>query len=116
MEILNATQTSIKKFLYIESGKNVSWFETNIDSILLSYGKILKKLHLHELTTKQDKEIIELDLRKVIDVMLEKHLACRWRSEKIRSRKYFTLIEGDCWLSNVILKKSLIDADIDFLR
>ena len=92
--------------------------EQALDSVFLSYDKILKKLHLHGLTTKQGKEITELDLRKAIDVMLEKHPTCRWRSEKIRSRKYFILIEGYYWLLNVYFQKekSLIDADINFFE
>lgn len=92
--------------------------EQALNSIFLSYDKILKKLHLLGLTTKQGKEITELDLRKSIDVMLEKHPTCRWRSEKIRSRKYFILIEGYYWLSNVYFQKekALIDADIIFFE
>ena len=92
--------------------------EQALDSVFLSYDKILKKLHLLGLTTKQGKEITELDLRKAIDVMLEKHPTCRWRSEKIRSRKYFILIEGYYWLSNVYFQKekALIDADIIFFE
>lgn len=92
--------------------------EQALNSIFLSYDKILKKLHLLGLTTKQGKEITELDLRKAIDVMLEKHPTCRWRSEKIRSRKYFILIEGYYWLSNVYFQKekALIDADIIFFE
>mgnify|MGYP001851756736 FL=1 len=92
--------------------------EQALDSVFLSYDKILKKLHLLGLTTKQGKEITELDLRKAIDVMLEKHPTCRWRSEKIRSRKYFILIEGYYWLLNVYFQKekSLIDADTDFFE
>ena len=92
--------------------------EQALDSVFLSYDKILKKLHRLGSTTKQGKEITELDLRKAIDVMLEKHPTCRWRSEKIRSRKYFILIEGYYWLLNVYFQKekSLIDADINFFE
>ena len=92
--------------------------EQALDSVFLSYDKILKKLHLLGLTTKKGKEITELDLRKAIDVMLEKHPTCRWRSEKIKSRKYFILTEGYYWLLNVYFQKekSLIDADIDFFE
>ena len=92
--------------------------EQALNSIFLSYDKILKKLHLLGLTTKQGKEITELDLRKAIDVMLKKHPTCRWRSEKMRSRKYFILIEGYYWLLNVYFQKekSLIDADINFFE
>ncbi len=42
-----------------------------LDSIFLSYNKILKKLHNLGLTTKHGKEISEMDLRKAIDVMVE---------------------------------------------
>ena len=92
--------------------------EQMLDSVFLSYDKILKKLHLLGLTTNQGKKITELDLRKAIDVMLEKHPTCRWRSEKIRSRKYFILVEGYYWLLNVYFQKekSLIDADINFFE
>lgn len=39
-------------------------------------------------------------------------------SEKIRSRKYFILIEGYYWLLNVYFQKekALIDADINFFE
>ena len=92
--------------------------EQALDSVFLSYDKILKKLHLHGLTTKQGKEITELDLRKAVDVMLEKHPTCRWRSEKIRSRKYLILIEGYEWIKRVYFEKekSLIDADVNFFE
>lgn len=89
-----------------------------LDSIFLSYNKILMRLHNLGLTTKNGKEISHMDLRKAIDVMIKKHPICRWRSEKIRSRKYFVLIEGYYWLIQVYFQKekSLIDADIDFFK
>lgn len=89
-----------------------------LDSIFLSYNKILNRLHALGITTKHGKEISHMDLRKAIDVMVEKHPTCRWRSEKIRSRKYFVLIEGYYWLTQVYFQKekSLIDADIDFFN
>lgn len=92
--------------------------EQILDSIFLSYNKILKKLHNLGLTTKNGKEISEMDLRKAIDVMIKKHPTCRWRSEKIISRKYFVLIEGYYWLTQVYFQKekSLIDVDIDFFK
>ena len=65
-----------------------------LDSIFLSYNKILMRLHNLGLTTKHGKEISEMNLRKAIDVMVEKHPTCKWRSKKIRSRQYFVLIEG----------------------
>lgn len=92
--------------------------EEALDSIFLSYNKILKRLHALGITTKQGKEISHMDLKKAIDVMVEKHPSCRWRSEKIRSRKYFILVEGYYWLTQVYFQKekSLIDADIDFFE
>ncbi len=92
--------------------------EQFLDSIFLSYNKILNRLHALGITTKHGKEISHMDLRKAIGVMMEKHPTCRWRSEKIRSRKYFVLIEGYYWLTQVYFQKekSLIDADIDFFK
>ena len=69
--------------------------EQILDSIFLSYNKIVKKLNSLGKTTKHGKEISHMDLRKAIDVMIEKHPTCRWRSEKVTSRKYFVLIEKD---------------------
>ncbi len=90
--------------------------EQAYDSIFLSYNKILKTFKSIGVTTKNAKEITHVDLRKAIDVMLKKHTTCRWRSEKVRSRKYFVLIEGYAWLNQVYFQKekSLIDADVDF--
>lgn len=92
--------------------------EQFLDSIFLSYNKILNRLHALGITTKHGKEISHMDLRKAIDVMITKHPTCRWRSEKIRSRKYFVLIEGYYWLTQVYFQKEkfLIDADIDFFK
>lgn len=92
--------------------------EQILDSIFLSYNKIVNKLNSLGKTTKHGKEISHMDLRKAIDVMIEKHPTCRWRSEKVRSRKYFILIEGFAWLNQVYFqkKKLLIDADVDFFE
>lgn len=92
--------------------------EQILDSIFLSYNKILKRLHLLGKTTKNGKEISHTDLRRAIDVMIEKHPTCRWRSQKIKSRKYFILIEGFAWLNQVYFQKekSLIDADVNFFE
>ena len=46
--------------------------EQALDSIFLSYNKILNKLHNLGLTTKYEKEISHVDLRKAIEVMLKK--------------------------------------------
>ncbi len=92
--------------------------EQILDSIFLSYNKILKRLQLLGITTKHGKEVKHIDLRKAVDVMLKKHPICRWRSEKVKSRKYFILDEGYVWLLKVYFQKekSLTDADIDFLK
>jgi hypothetical protein len=92
--------------------------EQFFDSIFLSYNKILERLHVLGITTKNGKEISELDLRRAIDIMVKKHPTCRWRSEKIKSRKYFVLVEGYYWLTQVYFQKekSLIDADIEFFK
>ena len=65
-----------------------------------------------------EKEIKHVDLRKTVDVMLKKHPTCRWRSEKIRSRKYFILVEGYDWIKYAYFEKekSLIDADVEFFE
>ena len=89
-----------------------------LDSIFLSYNKILNRLYALGITTKHGKEISHMDLRKAIDIMIKKHPKCRWRSEKIKSRKYFVLVDGYYWLTQVYFQKekSLIDADIDFFK
>ena len=92
--------------------------EQILDSIFLSYNKILKRLQLSGITTKHGKEVKRVDLRKAVDVMLKKHPTCRWRSEKVRSRKYFILVEGYDWIKFVYFEKekSLIDADVEFFE
>ena len=92
--------------------------ESELDSIFLSYEKILRRFNLWGITTKNGKEITHTDLRKAVNVMLKKHPTCRWRSEKINSNNYFILIEGFAWLQQVYFQneKSLIDADVDFFE
>lgn len=88
----------------------------NYDEFFLSYNKILKRLELLKLKTKKGKEITHQDLRYAISVMEKKHPTCRWKSEKIRSKRYYILIEGFYWLIFVYFQneKKQIDADIDF--
>ena len=92
--------------------------EQAFDSIFLSYNKILKRFKLIGVTTKCGKEITHGDLRKAVNVMLKKHPTCRWRSEKVKSRKYFILVEGYYWIKFVYFEKekSLIDADVEFFE
>lgn len=92
--------------------------QSALDSIFLSYNKILLKLKQENKTTKNGKEITHKDLRMAINIMLKKHPICRWRSEKINSKKYFILIEGYYWLKYVYFQqeKSQVDADINFFE
>ena len=50
--------------------------------------------------------------------MIKKHPSCRWRSERVKNKKYFVLIEGYYWLLNVYFQKgkSLIDSDVNFFE
>ena len=92
--------------------------ETELDKIFLSYNKILTRLNIKGYKTKNGKEITHKDLRKAISVMQEKHPTCRWRSNKVNSKKYYILIEGYYWLVKVFFQneKDFIDADIDFFK
>lgn len=88
------------------------------DSMFLTYEKILMRLKILGVTTNSGKEITYTDLKKAIKVMLEKHPSCRWRSERVKNRKYLVLIEGYYWLRFVYFQKekSLIDADVEFFE
>lgn len=88
----------------------------NLDDVFLSYKKILRRLKLLKIKTRNGKEITHKDLRKAIEIMEKKHISCRWKSEKVKSKKYYILIEGFYWLIYVYFQneKSLIDADIEF--
>lgn len=92
--------------------------EDIFDSIFLYYEKILTRLNLMKATTKAGKKITYTDLKKAINVMVKKHPLCRWKSEKIKSRKYYVLVEGYAWLVNVYFqkKKTLLDADVEFFK
>ena len=46
--------------------------EQALESIFVSYNKILKRIKLLSVTTKYGKEITHKDLRKAIEVMLKK--------------------------------------------
>ena len=71
-----------------------------------------------KIKTKTGKEITHKDLRYAIQIMERKHKKCRWKSEKIKSRNFYILIEGYYWLINVYFNSNmkLIDADIDFFE
>ena len=76
------------------------------------------RLNIQKVKTKEGNNITHKDLRKAITVMQRKHKNCRWKSEKIRSRNSFILIEGYYWLLDVYFnnEKKLIDADIKFFE
>lgn len=88
------------------------------DQIFLPYRKILNKFKILNLKTKNGKEITHKDLRKAISVMVNKHPTCRWKSEKIRSKRYYILFEGYLWLVYVYFQseKKQIDANIEFFK
>ena len=92
--------------------------ERELERIFLSYNKILKKLKLQGITTKNNKEITHKDLRQAVSIMQRKHPNCRWQSNKVKSKKYFILMEGYLWIMLVYFQKekSIIDADIDFFK
>ena len=92
--------------------------ENELDKIFLSYNKILQKFKVQGIKTKNNKEITHKDLRQAIEVMIKKHPTCRWRSNKIKSRKFYILDEGYYWLAKVFFQneKKLIEADIDFFK
>lgn len=92
--------------------------ESKLDEVFLSYDKILYRLNIQKIKTKTGKDIKHKDLRYAIQVMQHKHKNCRWKSEKIRSRNFYILIEGFYWLISVYFnnKKKLIDADIEFFE
>ena len=47
--------------------------ESKLDKIFLSYDKILYRLNIKNIKTKDNKEITHKDLRKAITVMQRKH-------------------------------------------
>ena len=92
--------------------------ESKLDEVFLSYDKILYRLNTQKIKTKTGNDITHKDLRYAIQIMQRKHKNCRWKSEKIRSRNFYILIEGYYWLINVYFNSNmkLIDADIDFFE
>lgn len=88
----------------------------NLDDLFLSYNKILIRLKLLNIKTKSGKEITHKDLRQAVEIMEKKHPYCRWKSEKVKSKRYYILIEGFYWIMYVYYqnKKKMIDADIEF--
>jgi len=92
--------------------------EKELDKIFLSYNKILERFKIQKIKTKNGKEVTHKDLRYAISIMVKKHPTCRWKSEKIKSKRHYILIEGYYWLMYVYFQKEKkqIDADIDFFE
>ena len=92
--------------------------DNSLDDFFLSYKKILLRLKMLNVKTKNGNEITHKDLRKAITIMNKKHPNCRWQSQKLKSKRYFILMEGFYWLIYVYFQKEKkqIDADIDFFE
>lgn len=92
--------------------------ESELDKIFLSYNKILARLNKQGCKTKNGREITHKDLRQAVNEMTKKHLKCRWKSNKIRSKRFYILIEGYWWLVDVYFQneRKRIDADISFFE
>lgn len=96
--------------------EEIKIYSSELDKIFLSYDKILFRLKSEK--TKTGKEITHTTLRKAINTMETKHKKCRWKSEKIKSKNSYILIEGYYWLKYVYFnnEKNLLDADIEFFE
>ena len=92
--------------------------DNSLDDVFLSYKKILLRLKMLNVKTKNGNEITHKDLRKAITIMNKKHPNCRWQSQKLKNKRYFILMEGFYWLIYVYFQKEKkqIDADIDFFE
>ena len=92
--------------------------DNSLDDFFLSYKKILLRLKMLNVKTKNGNEITHKDLRKAITIMNKKHPNCRWQSQKLKNKRYFILMEGFYWLIYVYFQKEKkqIDADIDFFE
>lgn len=103
--------------LFLQEEKKI-YSNNELDDVFLSYDKILIRLKYQNIKTKDGNEITHKDLRKAITIMQKKHRNCRWKSEKIKSKNYYILIEGYYWLIYVYFnnEKLLLDADIDFFE
>lgn len=94
----------------------ISDTEKELEKIYISYNRVLYKLKLLNVTSKNGKEITAKDLRYAISFMNKKHTSCRWKCKK--KNKHYILIEGYYWLIFVYFQKekSVVDADIDFFE
>lgn len=92
--------------------------ETVMDTLFLSYSKILKKFKIKNIKTSSGIEINIKDLAQACDIMQQKHPNCRWIFTRKKQNKKYVLIEGYYWLYSVYFQKEKlqIDADIDFFE
>ena len=92
--------------------------QRQLDNIFLSYNKILSRLKANNITTKGNNEITHKDLRLAVSTMLRKHPTFSWKINKVKSKRYYILVEGYLWIRYVYFQKdkSLMDADIDFFE
>lgn len=90
--------------------------EIDWDDYFLSYPKILKRLKLLNVKTKNKKNITSIDLVQAINIMEKKHPLCRWKFRKKKRNQRYILIEGFYWLLYVYFQREekLIDAEIRF--
>ena len=79
--------------------------DNSLDDFFLSYKKILLRLKMLNVKTKNGNEITHKDLRKAITIMNKKHPNCRWQSQKLKNKRYFILMEGFYWLIYVYFQK-----------
>lgn len=86
--------------------------------VFLYYWNIRNKFKILNVKTKNRKEISYKDLRKAISVMIKKHITCRQKSKKIKSKRYYIFLNDipSYYMYTFNQKKKQIDADIDFLK
>ena len=89
-----------------------------MDNIFLSYEKILTRLKLLDIKTKEGNEVTHHDLRQAVNIMNKKHPNCRWKSVRLKSKRHFILYEGFLWIVFVYFQteQSTLDADIYFFE
>ena len=87
--------------------------------IFMNYKEVLQYFKENNIRTKADKEITHMELRAAIQVMLQKHPSCRWRSEKIKKRYYYLQYEAVIWLRDVYFNNyetDFLDKDIQWFK
>jgi len=82
--------------------------EMQMDTLYLSYSKILYRFKILNIKTRTGKEITSIDLRRAIEIMIRKHPSCRWKRITKKRNEYNILIEEfiGCNLCIFKIKKS----------